>query len=201
MSNKKQTGVKWLIEELHKNSRWVPLLIQQQALQIEKQHIVDAILDNRNITSEVTYVDAENYYNENYAGVATVRNKISKEQFYEALNTISRYKEQVTQEFDEMKKNLPEKPFVAPIPLTKETIFRNVPSTRHESKMINVILQHWYLRHWWKDIITVQCTNEITLEHISLIKKSDILSLRNVGNKGVDWLERTLYEAGLTLKD
>ena len=71
----------------------------------------------------------------------------------------------------------------------------------YESKMINVILQHWYLRGKWKDIITVQCSNEITLEHISLIKKSDILSLRNVGNKGVDWLERTLFEAGLTLKD
>jgi len=197
----KQTGVKWLIEEMHKNSRWIPFLVQERALQIEKQNIVDAILDNRNITSQVTYLDAEKYFNENFGGETTVLDRITKEQYFSAVNTVNAYNRQVTEEFEEMKKNLPEKPLKPLVPVTKDTIFRDVPCVGHETKMINVILLHWSLRGWWRDIITVENRRDITLEHISLIKKSDIVSLRNVGKKGVDWLEKTLYEAGLTLKD
>jgi hypothetical protein len=35
---------------------------------MEKEQMIDAILDNRNITSQVTLRDAEQYYNETYGG-------------------------------------------------------------------------------------------------------------------------------------
>jgi hypothetical protein len=197
----KQTGVKWLIEEMHKNSRWIPFLVQERALQIEKQNIIDAILDNRNITSQITYLDAEKYFNENFGGETTVLDRITKEQYFSAINTVNAYNRQVTEEFEEMKKNLPEKLLKPLVPVTKDTIFRDVPATRHQSKTISVILQEWCYRGRWRDIIPVENRRDITLEHISLIKKSDILALTNIGKKCVDWLEKTLYEAGLTLKD
>lgn len=42
--------------------------IDDGLLQMEKEQMIDAILDNRNITSQVTLRDAEQYYNEIYGG-------------------------------------------------------------------------------------------------------------------------------------
>jgi predicted nucleic-acid-binding protein len=46
--------VDWLLEQ------------EERYKQMEKEQMIDAILDNRNITSQVTLKDAEKYYNETY---------------------------------------------------------------------------------------------------------------------------------------
>ena len=61
----KQTAVEWLIEEMHKNIDWIPVPMQEQALEMEKEQIIDAcdygikLYINDPITSE-------DYYNETY---------------------------------------------------------------------------------------------------------------------------------------
>ena len=44
------------------------VILLDQAKQMEKEQMIDAILDNRNITSQVTLRDAEQYYNETFGG-------------------------------------------------------------------------------------------------------------------------------------
>ena len=69
----KQTAVEWLAEQTNA-AKWKFAdmtdrnAIIEQAKQMEKEQIVDAILDNRNITSQVTLKDAEQYYNETFGG-------------------------------------------------------------------------------------------------------------------------------------
>ena len=48
--------IDWLLEQ------------EERYKQMEKEQMIDAILDNRNITSQVTLKDAESYYNETYGG-------------------------------------------------------------------------------------------------------------------------------------
>jgi hypothetical protein len=65
----KQTAVELLEQQLKERYSLMnsePLF--EQAKQMEKEQIIDAILDNRNITSQVTLRDAENYYNETFGG-------------------------------------------------------------------------------------------------------------------------------------
>jgi hypothetical protein len=125
--------------------------------------------------------------------------KITRDEYLSAINTINAYNTQVTEEFKEMKNNLAS--FTAPIPITKDTIFLDLRSNGHQSKTICKILSEWSYFKRWREVITVESSYDVTLEHISRIKKSDILALRNVGDKSVEWLERTLFEAGLSLKD
>ena len=69
---KKQTAVQFLIEKIDfdanvrmfSRNEWKEIF--DQAKQMEKEQMIDAILDNRNITSQVTLKDAESYYNETY---------------------------------------------------------------------------------------------------------------------------------------
>jgi hypothetical protein len=76
---KKQTAFEWYIEQKHiiDNKLVDGILscsgfesevakLKIQAKQMEKEQMIDAILDNRNITSQVTLKDAEQYYNETY---------------------------------------------------------------------------------------------------------------------------------------
>ena len=69
----KQTAVEWQHIELSKflygKSEFTDandILIK--AKEMEKEQMIKSILDNRNITSQVTYLDAEQYYNETYGG-------------------------------------------------------------------------------------------------------------------------------------
>jgi hypothetical protein len=67
---KKQTAVEFLVSILNKDG-FAPVLTDeeiQQAKQMEKEQMIDSILDNRNITSQVTLKDVEQYYNETYGG-------------------------------------------------------------------------------------------------------------------------------------
>ena len=69
---KKQSSIDWLIEESNKQKAWAdpsklePII--QQAKAMHQDEIIDSILDNRNITSQVTFKDAEQYYNEKFGG-------------------------------------------------------------------------------------------------------------------------------------
>jgi hypothetical protein len=65
---KQLTPVEWFYEQLpgHIRVSEKGLEILQQAKEIEKKQMIKSILDNRNITSQVTYLDAEKYYNETF---------------------------------------------------------------------------------------------------------------------------------------
>ena len=75
-----KTAVEWLEEQVIKFHNWKlnPVFDEncfdeielrkaiQQAKEMEKEQIIKSILDNRNIISQVTYLDAEKYYNETF---------------------------------------------------------------------------------------------------------------------------------------
>jgi hypothetical protein len=60
----KQTAVEWLIEEIHKNIEWIPVPIQEQAIQMEKEQIIDAFDTGRRKGDWI--FDGEKYYEETY---------------------------------------------------------------------------------------------------------------------------------------
>jgi hypothetical protein len=71
MSNKKQTAVDFAFEKLAKQGLLVTkdyqmLVAYHEAKAMEKEQMINAILDNRNNTSQVTFKDAEQYYIETY---------------------------------------------------------------------------------------------------------------------------------------
>ena len=73
-NNKQQTAMQELIQRLkalHENhfgevGLEISIEIASQLLEKEKDQMIESILNNRNITSQVTYKDAEQYYNETY---------------------------------------------------------------------------------------------------------------------------------------
>jgi hypothetical protein len=70
---KKQTAVDSFVKKLKKQGLLITedsefIVAYLEAKQMEKEQMIDAILDNRNITSQVTLRDAEQYYNETYGG-------------------------------------------------------------------------------------------------------------------------------------
>jgi hypothetical protein len=60
----KQTAVEWLIEQMHKNIEWIPIPMQEQAKEMEKQMTIDAYLAGYSATENQG--DSEQYYNETY---------------------------------------------------------------------------------------------------------------------------------------
>ena len=68
MSNNNQSSVESLFEKLWDTPKdkftWYAILEEHKA--IHQQEMVDAILDNRNITSQVTFLDAVQYYTETF---------------------------------------------------------------------------------------------------------------------------------------
>ena len=91
MSNTKQTAVEWYAIELANYLKdiygdgIVHLDLLKKAKAMEKEQMIDAILDNRNITSQVTFKDTEQYYKETYRG-DTIQNK--QERMYSAEEVI-----------------------------------------------------------------------------------------------------------------
>ena len=73
MSDKKQTAVEWLVEEIHKNIDWIPIHMIDQAKQMEKEQIENA-WDKRcsygvvSQTWRVETTNGEQYYNETFEG-------------------------------------------------------------------------------------------------------------------------------------
>ena len=60
--SKKQTAVEWLIEEMHKNTDWIPVPMQEQALKMEKEQIKDAWDNGCGYVQE----NSQQYYNETF---------------------------------------------------------------------------------------------------------------------------------------
>jgi DNA polymerase II large subunit len=65
---KKEISIYWLLDKIISKKHTDSELnyIFQQAEAMHKKEMIDAILDNRNITSQVTLRDAEKYYNETF---------------------------------------------------------------------------------------------------------------------------------------
>ena len=62
-----QTAIDWLIEQLWAPCRGIPSHIIEQAKQMEKKQILDAIICNQNgLLRRKDILDAEKYYNEQY---------------------------------------------------------------------------------------------------------------------------------------
>jgi len=62
-----KTAVEWLIEEIHKNIDWIPIPMQEQALEMEKEQIEMAFF--KGLTFGKTLPDgltAEQYYSESF---------------------------------------------------------------------------------------------------------------------------------------
>jgi hypothetical protein len=75
-NSKQQTAMQELIQRLkalYENhfgevGLEISIEIASQLLEKEKDQMIESILNNRNITSQVTYKDAEQYYKETYGG-------------------------------------------------------------------------------------------------------------------------------------
>lgn len=69
----KQTALEQFAIELYEkglligNGDWMQDVLQEFK-KIEKEHIIESILENRNITSQITYKDAEQWYNNRFGG-------------------------------------------------------------------------------------------------------------------------------------
>ena len=61
----KQTAVEWLIKEFRKNRIVIPMQMEQQAKEMEKQQIIDAYKFG---LSDEYVIGSENYYNETFGG-------------------------------------------------------------------------------------------------------------------------------------
>jgi len=69
MSDKKQTAVQWLLEQWPILESQLPKAIINQALEMEREQIVDAHLTGLIYTLEIEgSKQAERYYNETYGG-------------------------------------------------------------------------------------------------------------------------------------
>jgi hypothetical protein len=63
----KQTAVEWLIEKMHKNIEWIPIPMQEQAKEMEKEQIMQAYNDGKfAIINIEKNKSLEQYYNETY---------------------------------------------------------------------------------------------------------------------------------------
>jgi len=67
MENKKQTAVDWLLKQMGENgpSKWSQIF--EEAREMEKQQIVDAIKFGDERGKLTTYLTSEEYYIETYA--------------------------------------------------------------------------------------------------------------------------------------
>ncbi len=62
----KQTAVEWLIEQMHKNIEWIPIPMQEQAKEMEKEQIIDAFKEGNLYHGWALKHEPEQYYNETY---------------------------------------------------------------------------------------------------------------------------------------
>jgi hypothetical protein len=68
MRNNKQSSIDWLVEKMLTQDWYTYKSLEyiKQAKAMHKEEMVNSILDNRNITSQVTFKDAVQYYNEKF---------------------------------------------------------------------------------------------------------------------------------------
>jgi hypothetical protein len=62
----KQTAVEWLVEEIHKNIEFIPVPIQEQAKEMEKEQIINAFKEGNLYHGWALKHEPEEYYNETF---------------------------------------------------------------------------------------------------------------------------------------
>jgi DNA-directed RNA polymerase alpha subunit len=120
---------------------------------------------------------------------------ITKEEFLKALEIVNNYKIQVSEQFEEMKKDLDKKSF-SHLSITKETFIndtylsvRALNALKANSDKLDCLEG---LRWDWE-----KC--EVTVGNFEGLKKSDLYGFRNIGKKSIDEIERMFFEAGIVL--
>jgi hypothetical protein len=61
-----KTAVEWLYEQMPKKIQPHYKRQLEQAKEMEREQTIKGILDNRNITSQVTYLDAAEYFDRTF---------------------------------------------------------------------------------------------------------------------------------------
>ena len=118
---------------------------------------------------------------------------ITKEEFLKALEVVNNYKIQVSEQFEEMKKDLDKKDF-SHLVITKDTPIRDAGLS---VRALNALKANC---HWeglpWKELPRGDYGSVGDYEWLS---KSQIRRFRNVGKKTIDEIERMFFQAGITL--
>ena len=104
---------------------------------------------------------------------------ITKEEFLKALETVNNYKIQVSEQFEEMKKNLDEKDF-SHLVLT--------PKTKVVDSGLSVLA-----------INILKATEIEYLGELGQFKRKDLLRFRCMGKKTLAEVEKCLLQAGIVL--
>lgn len=120
---------------------------------------------------------------------------ITKEEFLKALEIVNNYKIQVSQQFEEMKKDLDKKDF-SHLSITKDTPINEIDLSVRALNALKANSDRYEslkgLRWDWN-----KC--ELTVGHFEVLKKSDLYGFRNIGKKSIDEIEKMLFEAGIVL--
>lgn len=118
---------------------------------------------------------------------------ITKEEFLKALETVNNYKIQISEQFEEMKKNLDKKDF-SHLLITKDTsITKTGLSVRSKNALRANSVKFLKTKNlnWWND--------EVKISHFEGLKKSDLHGFRNIGKKSINEIEKMFFEAGIVL--
>ena len=66
MSNKKQTAVEWLMEQIYNYDTPLSSKLFNKAKELEKQQIIDAIAESNKSNNRNVSLNPEQYYNETF---------------------------------------------------------------------------------------------------------------------------------------
>jgi DNA-directed RNA polymerase alpha subunit len=120
---------------------------------------------------------------------------ITKDEFLKALEIVNNYKIQVSEQFEEMKKDLDKKEF-SHLAITKNT---PINKTDLSVRALNALKANSDRYESLKNLRWDWNKCEITVGHFEVLKKSDLYGFRNIGKKSIDEIERMLFEAGIVL--
>ncbi len=122
---------------------------------------------------------------------------ITKIEFLKALETVNNYKKQVTEQYEEMKKDLDKKSF-SHLPITKKT---RIIDANLSVRTLNVLKSNIHKFESIKDLKWDFLECEVTVGHFEVLKRSDLYGFRNLGKKSIKELDRLFFEAGIIMID
>lgn len=122
---------------------------------------------------------------------------ITKEEFLKALEIVNNYKIQVSEQFEEMKKDLDKKSF-SHLSITKDTPINNAGLS---VRALNCLRSNLDRFDSLKDLRWDWNNCEVTIGHFEDLKKSDLCGLRNIGKKSIDEIERMFFEVGIVISE
>lgn len=120
---------------------------------------------------------------------------ITKEEFLKALEIVNNYKIQVSEQFEEMKKDLDKKSF-SHLSITKDT---SINDSDLSVRALNALKVNSDKLDCLKGLSWNWNKCEVTIGHFEGLKKSDLYRFRNIGKKTIDEIERMFFEAGIVL--